>query len=140
MQDRAGGEKGRVASGGLTAGERFKNRERRCGRFEIVKTSKLSLACPVCQSLEVFYSCTPNCCFNHVCGECGATFEPVTIFANAKAAGIEAPDPLPEASDPTVACVKCDSTAVYAMPGGGLVCSKCGSVLALEITEVAPSS
>jgi len=105
-----------------------------------VKTAKLSLACPVCQSPEVFYSCTPNCCFNHVCGECGATFEPVTSFAGGRLAGIEPPDPLPEASDPTVACAKCDSTAVYALPGGRLVCGKCGSLLELEITEIAPST
>lgn len=104
-----------------------------------MKTSRLSLACPVCQSPDVFYSCTPNCCFNHVCGNCGATFEPVTRLAGGTQRDIEPPDPLPDASDPTVACVKCDSTAVYALPGGSLVCAKCGSLLVLEITEVAPS-
>ena len=112
----------------------------RAVNYKIVKTAKLSLVCPVCQSPEVFYSCTPNCCFNHVCDECGATFEPVTNFAGGRLAGIEPPDPLPEASDPTVACAKCDSTAVYALPDGRLVCSKCGSLLELEITEIAPSS
>ena len=111
-----------------------------CGKLQIVRTAKLSLACPVCQSPEVFYSCTPNCCFNHVCGECGATFEPVTHFAGGKLVGVEPPDPLPEASDPTVACIKCDSTAVYALADGRLACGKCGSLLALEITEIAPSS
>jgi hypothetical protein len=105
-----------------------------------MRTAKLSLACPVCQSPEVFYSCTPNCCFNHVCGACGATFEPVTQIAGGKLAGVEPPDPLPEASDPTVACIKCDSTAVYALADGRLVCAKCGSLLSLEITEIAPSS
>lgn len=105
----------------------------------VVKTTKLSLACPVCQSPEVFYSCTPNCCFNHVCGDCGATFEPVTKLAGGAQAGVEPPDPLPEASDPTVACIKCDSTAVYVLPDGRLVCDKCGLLLELEITEVAPS-
>jgi len=48
------------------------------------------------------------------------------------------PDPLPEAADPTVACVKCDSTAVFMMDDAMLVCSKCGRLLKLEITEVAP--
>ncbi len=52
------------------------------------------------------------------------------------------PEPLPEAADPTVACVKCYSTAVY-MVGGEvtseeLVCAKCGAVLTLELTEIAP--
>jgi len=105
-----------------------------------MKTAKLSLECPVCRSPEVFYSCTPNCCFNHVCSDCGATFEPVTHYAGGGPAGIEPPDPLPDASDPTVACAKCDSTAVYVLPDERLVCSKCGALLALEITEVAPSS
>jgi len=105
-----------------------------------VKTAKLSLACPVCQSPDVFYSCTPNCCFNHVCGDCGATFEPVTRLAGGTLSGIQPPDPLPEASDPTVACIKCDSTAVYVLPDARLVCGQCGSLLTLEISEIAPSS
>jgi len=104
-----------------------------------VKASKLSLACPVCQSCEVFYSCTPNCCFNHVCSDCGATFEPITKLAGGTQAGVEAPDPLPDASDPTVACIRCDSTAVYALADGRLVCTGCGLLLHLEMTEVAPS-
>ncbi len=97
------------------------------------------MACPVCQSLEVFYSCTPNCCFNHVCAECGATFEPVTSFAGGTMAGIDPPEPLPDASDPTAACAKCDSTAVYALADGRLVCARCGALLKLEMTEITPS-
>jgi ribosomal protein S27AE len=38
-----------------------------------------------------------------------------------------------------VACAKCDSTTVYALADERLVCGKCGSLLALEITEIAPS-
>jgi hypothetical protein len=52
--------------------------------------------------------------------------------------GVEPPDPVPDASDPTAGCVKCDSTAVYALPDGGLVCTNCGSLLELEMTEIAP--
>jgi ribosomal protein S27E len=103
-----------------------------------VKTTKLSLACPVCESGQIFYSCTPNCCFNHVCADCGTTFEPATTRAGGSQADVEAPDPLPEASDPTVACVHCDSTAVYSLPDGMLVCGSCGLLLKLEITEIAP--
>ncbi len=103
-----------------------------------MKTTPLSLTCPVCQSREVFYSCTPNCCFNHVCGACGTTFEPATRLAGGRQAGVEPPDPLPDASDPTVACARCDSTAVYVLGDGRLVCGRCGSLLALEITEIAP--
>jgi len=102
-----------------------------------VPTRKLEVACPVCGSTEVFYTCTPNCCFNHVCSGCGSTFEPVTTKAGGMRTGVLSPDPLPEASDPTVACAKCDATTVYMMEDKFLVCASCGSVLALEITEIA---
>jgi hypothetical protein len=103
-----------------------------------VKTRKLDIACPVCGSHDVFYSCTPNCCFNHVCGACSTTFEPVTTAKGGTLSGIVLPDPLPEAADPTVACAKCDSTAVYMTADDSLVCAKCGALLTLELTEVAP--
>ena len=95
------------------------------------------MACPACKSAEIYYTCTPNCCFNHVCGTCGATFEPVTRATGETMTGIVAPDPLPEAADPTVACAKCDSTAVYRAAGDALVCASCGTVLVLEFTEIA---
>jgi DNA-directed RNA polymerase subunit RPC12/RpoP len=96
------------------------------------------MACPTCGSGEVFYSCTPNCCFNHVCSECGTTFEPETAAAGGAIQGIVPPDPLSEAADPTAACARCDSTAVYLCEDGRIVCSKCGSLLKLEYTEVCP--
>ncbi len=86
----------------------------------------------------MFYSCTPNCCFNHVCSECGTTFEPITKATGRAFAGVTAPDPLPEAADPTAACAKCDSTAVYAAETGATVCAKCGAELIVELTEVCP--
>ena len=100
-------------------------------------TRKLELSCPVCASSEVFYTCTPNCCFNHVCGNCGATFEPVTKATGSKVSGVVPPDPLPVAGDPTVECAKCEDIAVY-MADEGLVCAKCGAVLVMEFTAVAP--
>src|ERR1700687_791304 len=83
-----------------------------------VKTRKLEIACPVCGSAEVYYSCTPNCCFNHVCGNCGTTFEPATTLKGGTAGGIIPPDPLPDATDPTAECAKCASTAVYMAEDG----------------------
>jgi len=103
-----------------------------------VQTRRLELACPVCGSGEVFYTCTPNCCFNHVCNGCGATFEPVTRVTGGRVSGLVPPDPLPDPSDPTVGCAKCDGTAVYMTAEGALACAACGSELALEYTEVAP--
>jgi DNA-directed RNA polymerase subunit RPC12/RpoP len=102
-----------------------------------VRTRKLELACPVCGSGEVFYTCTPNCCFNHVCNNCGSTFEPVTKARGAVVKGIAPPEPGPEAADPTVACGRCESTAVYMLEDGGVGCAQCGSRLEIEYTEVA---
>ena len=102
-----------------------------------MSSRKLELNCPVCSSPDVFYSCTPNCCFNHVCSNCGTTFEPATVAAGGRRT-IAPPDPLPDATDPTVACAKCDSTAVYLDGDGALVCGACGALLRLEMTEVAP--
>jgi hypothetical protein len=59
-------------------------------------------------------------------------------MAGGTASGILPPDPLPDATDPTVACARCDSTEVYVIEGDRLVCAKCGTLLTLEITEVAP--
>ena len=103
-----------------------------------MKTRKLQFACPVCGSGDVFYSCTPNCCFNHVCAECGATFEPATRAKGGFLTGVLPPDPLPEAADPTAACARCESTAVYLTEDGALVCAKCGALLVLEMTEITP--
>jgi len=103
-----------------------------------MKTRKLRLSCPQCGSAEVFYSCTPNCCYNHVCSDCGTTFEPATAAAGGYVTGVIAPDPLPEATDPTTECAKCASNEVYMMDDGGLVCGKCGAKLMLELTAIAP--
>jgi hypothetical protein len=105
-----------------------------------VATRKLELACPTCGSGDVFYSCTPNCCFNHVCSGCGTTFEPVTTASGGRLSEIVPPDPLPDAADPTVACAVCDSTAVYLADGARAVCAKCGALLTIEFTEIAASS
>ncbi|MEX2261446.1 MAG: hypothetical protein WD696_05820 [Bryobacteraceae bacterium] len=102
-----------------------------------MKTRKLSLSCPTCGSPDVFYSCTPNCCFNHVCNDCQTTFEPATKAAGGSVTGVEAPDPLPDSTEPTVNCCRCDSLEVYVLEDGRLVCRACGRLLELEITEVA---
>src|SRR4051812_12384541 len=103
-----------------------------------MRTRKLELACPQCASRDVFYSCTPNCCYNHVCADCGTTFEPETTHAGGFLTGLVAPDPMPDSTDPTAECAKCNSTAVYLLEDGGLVCGKCGAKLVLELTAIAP--
>jgi DNA-directed RNA polymerase subunit RPC12/RpoP len=102
-----------------------------------VQTRKLEIACPECGSKEISYSCTPNCCFNHVCAECGTTFETLTRTAGGALNGVLPPDPLPDAADPTAACCRCDSPAVYVASENRLVCAACGALLVLELTEIA---
>ncbi len=104
-----------------------------------MRTRKLAIACPGCGSGEVYYTCNPNCCFNHVCGNCGTTFEPVTRVAGGRVQGILPPDPLPEAVDPTAACAVCESTAVYLSEDGSALCGACGAFLTLELTNVQPA-
>lgn len=52
--------------------------------------------------------------------------------------GIVPPDPLPEASEPTVACARCESIEVYLTSENAAVCAHCGAVLALELTQIHP--
>ena len=103
-----------------------------------MRTRRLEISCPQCGSAEVAYTCTPNCCFNHVCAGCGTTFEPVTRATGRTLAGIVPPDPLPEASDPTVACARCEATEVYLTAEDAAVCARCGAVLEVELTEIHP--
>jgi hypothetical protein len=103
-----------------------------------VKTRKLLIPCPTCRSEETYYTCTPGCCFNHVCGNCGTTFEPVTKPAGGKLKDVLPPDPLPESGDPTAECARCQSISVFMTEEGSPVCGKCGTLLELELTEIAP--
>ena len=101
-------------------------------------SQKLQFQCPICGSGDVFYSCEPKCCFNHVCADCKATFEPLTKAVATPKRRISPPDPLPDPSDPAVACAKCESVAVYVDDDNALVCQDCGTVLEIELTEVTP--
>jgi DNA-directed RNA polymerase subunit RPC12/RpoP len=104
----------------------------------VATARKLEIVCPVCGSREVFYTCNPACCFNHVCGECGATFETATVATGRKVGRVEPPVPLPEPGDPAAPCAKCESTAVYMTAENELVCANCGALLRLEINDVSP--
>jgi len=46
---------------------------------------------------------------------------------------------MPEAADPTAACARCESTAVYMAEDGAVVCGTCGSLLKIEYTEICPA-
>ena len=104
----------------------------------MTQTRKLTIACPQCGSEDISYSCSPSCCFNHVCGECFTTFEPATEALGKTVSGARPPQTLPEAADPTVACVKCDSTKVYMLTDDELACTACGAALRLVLNEIVP--
>jgi|GEM_PF-734108 len=99
----------------------------------------LTVTCPACGSGDVVYSCTPDCCFNHVCNACLKSFELST-----KDTG-ESLEPAPLAADegdscaPTVSCARCGSLRVLMIEGGasgpGLACSSCHTLLELEIVN-----
>ena len=90
----------------------------------MIHTRKLSIACPQCGSGDVFYSCTPNCCFNHVCAECGTTFEPETAATGRFVSGVVPPDPLPEAADPTADVPSIDRTSIPVIRRGSMAVSR----------------
>ena len=104
----------------------------------MIRTRKLAIACPRCASANVFYSCTPNCCYNHVCADCRTTFEPATTLLGGALSGVLPPDPLPDSTDPTAECARCASNAVYMTDDSRLVCAHCGALLILHLTEIAP--
>jgi hypothetical protein len=104
----------------------------------------LSMACPECGSTEVFYSCSPNCCFNHVCSHCYTTFEPATVRVGEFTGEIGAV-PEVDLTRPTAPCARCGEYRLFAIsdeavPPGQLLCVACRALLTLEITEVAGGS
>ena len=108
--------------------------------MSVVQTRKLEIPCPTCGSRDVFYSCEPKCCFNHVCEDCRTTFEPATVAKGGTMPGAIPPAPLPDCTQPAVACIKCESVAVYMLPDSdGLVCTKCGALLVITLDEIVPN-
>src|SRR5215510_10271101 len=82
-----------------------------------MKLSELRVACPSCGSQEVAYTCQPECCFNHVCESCLASFELSTELREGSAESAEATRDA-DSSDadscrPTVACARCHGLNVY---------------------------
>ena len=104
----------------------------------------LQARCPSCQSTEVIYSCSPNCCFNHICSECQSSFELLTsplpgsgpaLNMDMDATGLP---PEPDACSPTAPCAKCQGINVYQISGGEILfCLDCRSLLKLGYENVA---
>ncbi|HVF92102.1 MAG TPA: hypothetical protein VNH22_18705 [Blastocatellia bacterium] len=99
----------------------------------------LTVTCPACGSGDVVYSCTPDCCFNHVCNACLSSFELSTKdLGESLASG----SPVAEEGDscaPTVSCARCGSLRLLMIEDGAsgsrLACSSCHTLLELEIVN-----
>lgn len=108
-----------------------------------MKLAPLSIACPQCGSLDVVYSCKPDCCFNHVCSKCYTTFQPLTTRVGEYAGDLGTLPPDPDPSGPTAACARCGEIKLFAIADGEpspprLLCVSCKALLTLELTEVCP--
>ncbi|MFQ5662707.1 MAG: hypothetical protein ACE5HL_02620 [Terriglobia bacterium] len=110
-----------------------------------MKFSPLRLACPNCGSRSITYTCEPECCFNHVCNDCQASF-----MLGTEKVGRELPEaereglPREGPSDPLAPCVgceRCESTAVYEIEAGldaaTHVCGSCYALLTFRVSDVA---
>ena len=104
-----------------------------------MRTQPLTVACPQCGSGEVFYTCSPACCFNHVCSGCGTTFETATRAAGGFLREVLPPDPLPDSTSPAAECALCQAAEVYQTGDGRPVCAHCGALLHLDLTAIAPA-
>ena len=101
----------------------------------------ISVVCPQCGSGEVFYSCKPECCYNHVCSNCYTTFELETARVGEVTEDFEIPpDPDSERTNGSLRAVPraaglchCESWSTPAIR----VCA-CKALLTLGYTEIAP--
>ena len=75
----------------------------------------LVIACPQCGSTDVFYSCEPKCCFNHVCSNCRTTFEPFTTRVGEVTEDFAVPPEL-EPTAPAAPCARCGEARVFLSP------------------------
>ena len=105
--------------------------------WPLTTLAPLSFACPKCGSPDVIYSCSPACCFNHVCSRCYATFEPETARVGEFRGEIGS---LPEidTTGPTAPCARCGEYKLFKVidapeSADQLVCAACRALLTLEL-------
>ncbi len=103
----------------------------------MVKFLPLTVSCPNCGSQDITYTCEPNCCFNHLCGNCYTAFELGTNLVGEETGKVEPPSGERDTCAPTVACARCESLEVFAANrtdgvAGKLICTSCLALLQLE--------
>ncbi len=102
-----------------------------------MKALPLTLNCPRCGSADLVYSCEPECCFNHVCGDCLGSFQLQTLDLGNSLAGVSFERQERDCLAPTVACARCKGLNVAMIAGEGraeakLVCVDCKALLEIE--------
>ena len=99
----------------------------------------LTVTCPACGSGDVIYSCTPDCCFNHVCNECLSSFELSTKDLGESVVSTEHGAGERDSCAPTVSCARCGSLELLMIEDGAsrglLACSACKTLLELEVAK-----
>ena len=100
----------------------------------------LSFNCPRCGSADIVYSCTPSCCFNHVCSQCYATFEPETERVG-EYTGELGVLPETDAAGATAPCARCGEHRLFAISdasptSGQVLCISCRAVLTLRLNAL----
>jgi hypothetical protein len=99
----------------------------------------LAVECPECRSADVFYSCDPRCCFNHVCGSCRASFFLSTRLlgeANAHFPDLAVTPRGADTTGPTAPCARCQGIHVLSIAAeeARALCSDCGALLEVRVT------
>lgn len=99
----------------------------------------LQAQCPVCGSDAVVYSCSPTCCFNHVCAECRASWQQGTeLLATAPPAGIVPPASAESGGESYTPCARCSDPVLRLSGTDDLYCPNCRVLLRLRCTAVQP--
>ena len=100
----------------------------------------ITAPCPQCGSGDVYYSCNPACCYNHVCNKCYTTFELETTRVGEITEDFAIPE-VPDSTAPMAPCARCHEARVFAISGqpSQLVCVACKALLTLGYTEIAPA-
>ena len=102
-----------------------------------MKALPLTLNCPRCGSADLVYSCEPECCFNHVCGDCLGSFELQTLDLGKSLAEFSFQRPERDCLAPTVSCARCKGLNVVMIVGEGgaeakLICVDCKTLLEID--------
>lgn len=100
-----------------------------------MKLVPLKTNCPKCGSEDITYSCEPECCFNHVCGNCLHSFQLLTRYTGRTRSGLNTPAPDKDSCDPAAACVRCKGLDVWTVQESNgaseIVCLSCLAILEL---------